>query len=79
MIGVVYPFCIMPIMNFDKNANSMNGYGFTTFCLIVGRQAEFAFFGALTSVDALFLWEVLLENDVRRLYDDKGIRERSLL
>ena len=43
------------LMNFDKNANSIE-WKYNTFYLILFRDnLEFAFFGAMTSVVALFV------------------------
>lgn len=58
MYGGIIPFCAFCFssLEFGKNANSnlMKSKNASALLSFVQRQSEFAFFGALTAVDALF-------------------------
>ena len=58
-MGVLYPyFFAQKLLNFGKNADSaISVESYIHVIVFVWRQLEFAFFGALTSVGALFVFE----------------------
>ena len=66
-MGELYLFssCIL-FLNFEKNANSVKYAQRIINCLVlfqlVWRQLEFAFFGALTPVGALFYFGFLISS-----------------
>ena len=58
-MGVFYPYIFsQELLNFGKNANSaISVESYIHVIVFVWRQLGFAFFGALTSVGALFVFE----------------------
>ena len=57
-LGILYTFWAYTVFEFGKTANSSSSICETIFPYLfrfVWRQLEFAFFGALTSVGALFV------------------------
>ena len=83
-MGVLYPFfgIRFSFFEFGKNANSFNDRWivehYPTHLKFVWRQLEFAFFGALTSVGALFDFKRnLIKKDINRKANRKRKKEKN--